>query len=240
MRNCWDVVKVLYLDESKQRDSQTENMKRKKQIIAKLISIIPTSTLRTFAYRAAFGYKIVKTKIGFGTIIQVRQADLFHCSIGRFNKFIGPMSVIIKKNSNIGSNNKFRCGDWTMEDMFRYADYKRSIELRENTRITDNHYFDIAGSFTLGQGSWIAGYGSQFWTHDPSTHTPLSTDRDIYIGDQCYIGSAVRFSPGSGITNNILVGLGSVVTKKISCDYSMIGGVPAKIIKKNYDWKRRE
>jgi len=84
----------------------------------------------------------------------------------------------------------------------------------------------------LGDGSWIAGVASQFWTH--GTGTP---DRDISIGKGCYLGSAVRFSPGSSVGDDVLVAMGSVVTKKFKEGRVLIGGVPAKIIKGDLDWR---
>jgi acetyltransferase-like isoleucine patch superfamily enzyme len=76
---------------------------------------------------------------------------------------------------------------------------------------------------------------SQFWTHGAGV-----IDRDIQIGRDCYLGSAVRFAPGSGIGNNVIVALGSVVTEKFDISKAMIGGVPAKVLKKNYNWKLEE
>ena len=35
--------------------------------------------------------------------------------------------------------------------------------------IISGHYFDLSGSISIGKHSWIAGYGSQFWTHGTST-----------------------------------------------------------------------
>jgi acetyltransferase-like isoleucine patch superfamily enzyme len=78
----------------------------------------------------------------------------------------------------------------------------------------------------LGRESWIAGCGSQFWTHGISV-----MDRDIVIGEECYIASAVRFAPGSGIGNKVIVSMGSVVAKKIADDNIIVAGVPAQKIR---------
>lgn len=208
-------------------------MKKSKLVFAALVSVLPGNGLRTFAYRSLFGYKIEKSRIGFGTIIAVESAKLTESRIGRFNIFIGPMSLVISANASIGSFNNFRCGFWTTEEQYRSANYERSLTIGDNTLITDNHFFDVAGSFVLGKGSWIAGYHSQFWTHGAGV-----ADRNIEIGENCYIGSAARFAPRASIGNNVLVGMGSVITKRIKGDYVMVAGVPAEVVKKNYDWKR--
>ena len=56
-------------------------------------------------------------------------------------------------------------------------------------------------------------------------------ERPIVIGDDVWIGTRVIILPGVKIGNHSIIAAGSVVTK--SCEsYSIIGGVPAKLIKK--------
>lgn len=38
---------------------------------------------------------------------------------------------------------------------------------------------------------------------------------NIKIDKDCYLSSSTKFTPGTVIGNNIIVGLGSIVTKKI-------------------------
>jgi acetyltransferase-like isoleucine patch superfamily enzyme len=110
--------------------------------------------------------------------------------------------------------------------------YNRYLQIGANTLITSQHHFDVVGSFVIGNHSWIAGCGSQFWTHGAGAH-----ERNISIGERCYIGSAVRFALGSSVGNNNIVGLGSVVTTKLNTENAIIAGQPSKIVKENYDWK---
>lgn len=210
-------------------------MKRKIRIItAYLIGIMPSNLLRCLLYRMLFGYKINATRIGWGTVLAVNKAELTNCSIGRKNKFIGPFSVSIDERTNIGSMNNFNCGWWVKGEIFNDSNYALSLKLGKDILITSNHYFDMAGSITIGNKSWIAGTGSQFWTHGVGV-----VDRDVKIGEGCYIGSAVRFAPGSSIGNNVILGLGSVVTKHFSTDNAMIAGHPAKVLREKYDWKTK-
>ena len=65
-------------------------------------------------------------------------------------------------------------------------------------------------------------------------------DRDIRIGRDCYLGSAVRFAPGSAIRDNVSVAMGSVVTKKFDANKAMVSGVPATVLKEDYNWKSEE
>jgi acetyltransferase-like isoleucine patch superfamily enzyme len=205
-------------------------MLKVKIILAAIISIVPINALRVLGYRL-LGYKL-SGHIGFGTVIAVSEARIEKCKIGPFNLFIGPMKVEIHEGASIRDHNTFACGLWTMQEQYRDKNYARSLQIGTNTLITSRHHFDVAGSFVLGDGSWIAGIGSQFWTHGAGV-----TDRDIRIGRDCYIGSAVRFAPGSVMGDNVIVAMGSVVTKKFDVNKAMIGGVPASVLKKDYDWR---
>lgn len=203
-----------------------------KLFAAAVISLLPMNALRVLGYRL-LGYKI-QGSIGFGTVIGVSAARIQKCRIGAFNLFVGPMTIDIGERAVIGNRNVFWCGSWTAEEQFQNTGYKRSMKIGADTLITSAHYFDVAGSFTLGDGSWIAGTASQFWTHGARV-----IERDIQIGRHCYLGSAVRFAPGAAINDNIVVAMGSVVAKRFDLSNAMIGGIPAEVLKKDYDWRAR-
>lgn len=208
-------------------------MFKAKLALAVLISILPINFLRLLGYRL-LGYKI-SGRIGFGTVIAVSSARIEKARIGAFNLFVGPMKVEIGQNAHIEHRNIFSCGFWTTQEQYRSRQYARCLQVGANTLITSGHYFDVAGLFVLGDGSWIAGVGSQFWTHGAGV-----SDRDIHIGRDCYIGSAVRFAPGSAVGDNTIVALGSVVTKKFTETKVVLGGMPATVLKENYDWREEE
>jgi acetyltransferase-like isoleucine patch superfamily enzyme len=205
-------------------------MLKVKLVLAVLISILPVNVLRVVGYRL-LGYRI-SGRVGFGTVIAVSKARIETCKIGAFNLFIGPMKVEIGTGASIGHFNIFSCGFWTIQDENRDKGYSRSLQIGVNTLITSGLYADVAGSLVLGDGTWVGAMGSQFWTHGAGV-----TDRDIQIGRDCYIGSAIRFAPGSAIGDNVIVAMGSVVTKKFDLSNVMIGGVPANIIKSDFDWR---
>jgi acetyltransferase-like isoleucine patch superfamily enzyme len=203
-----------------------------KVAVAILVSLLPLNALRVLGYRLFFGYRIVGSNIGFGTIIAVDGATITNTRIGFFNLFIGPLRLTIGEGASIRNRNSFVCGYWVLREENRKMNYTRTLEIGASTLITSNHYFDIAGTFKLGERSWVAGIGSQFWTHGVGVR-----DRDIEIGSDCYLGSAVRFAPGSFIGDNVLVAMGSVVSGKLEANDALVGGVPAKVLKENYDWK---
>ncbi len=72
---------------------------------------------------------------------------------------------------------------------------------------------DLWNDISLGNNTWIAGRGSQFWTHG-SIHTKLGNKYlSIILKDNIYVGSSCCFAPGVIIENANLIGLGSVITK---------------------------
>jgi acetyltransferase-like isoleucine patch superfamily enzyme len=209
-------------------------LKKLKVIFAALISLLPLNGLRVFGYRL-LGYRIQDARIGFGTLLAVEEATLEACKIGPFNVFVGPMKVHIHRGASIGNRNEFICGYWVLREEYQDRQYARSLEICDEALITSRHYFDLSGALVLGARSWIAGIDSQFWTHGAGVK-----ERDIKIGSDCYLGSAVRFSPGSSIGDNVLVAMGSVVSGDLSENNVLVGGVPAKVLKSNYNWKERD
>ncbi len=203
-----------------------------KVALAVLVSILPINFLRVLGYRTFFGYRIENSRLGFGTIIAVDEFSISKSRIGFFNLFIGPLKVKIAEGASIRDRNNFSCGYWVLREENRTMKYARTLEIGADTLITSGHHFDAAGMFKLGDRSWIAGIGSQFWTHGVGVQ-----DRNIEIGSDSYLGSAVRFAPGSSVGDNVLVAMGSVVSGKMNVSNALVGGVPAKVLKENYDWK---
>lgn len=209
-------------------------MRKFKIVLAALISLLPLNGLRVLCYRL-LGYSIRDAHIGFGTILAVDEATIESCRIGALNLFLGPMRVHIHRGASIENRNEFICGYWVLREEYKDAHYLRSLEICDDALITSRHYFDLSGSLVLGQRSWIAGIDSQFWTHGAGVK-----DRDIKIGSDCYIGSAVRFSPGSSVGDRVLVAMGSVLSGEMPENNALIGGVPAKVLKSNYHWKEKD
>ena len=87
----------------------------------------------------------------------------------------------------------------------------------------------------IGNNTWVAGKGSQFWTH-VSIHTKTGhKDLSIAIGDIVYIGSKACFASEVKIESLNLISLGSVVSQSILVKKNIIAGNLSKIVKENID-----
>ena len=87
----------------------------------------------------------------------------------------------------------------------------------------------------IGNNTWVAGKGSQFWTH-VSIHTKTGhKDLSIAIGDIVYIGSKACFASEVKIESLNLISLGSLVSQSILVKKNIIAGNLSKIVKENID-----
>jgi len=196
-----------------------------KLLIAIIISIMPINAIRVNLYRLLFGYKIKNSKIGFATIININSCKLNNANIGSFNIFTGPFTLVMEEKAHIGFGNTFRCGKWVTDRKFKDMNFKRALKIGKNSSIDNKHYFDIAGLIDIDEGVFISGNHSQFWTHGGDKR-----DNDITIGKNCYIGSGVMFAPGSGIADNSIVAMGSIVTKKYKKDNTLISPPAMRVL----------
>jgi len=64
----------------------------------------------------------------------------------------------------------------------------------------------------------------------------INPSKNIEIGNHVWIGNKTIFTKGVTIAENCIIATGAVVTKKFNETNTIIGGIPAKIIKSNVDW----
>ena len=169
------------------------------------------------------GYKIGKGVLVGNSFILCEDAVLEENSIVRSNNFILCRSLYIGSNTKINSGNTITGNS--------------SFSIGENSRIINDHFFDVSSNISIGDNTWIAGKGSQFWTHG-SIHTKNNKDLSIVLGDEVYIGSRVSMAPGVSIGNINLIGLGSVLSKSFVQEQTIIAGNPAVVVKRNIDWRQ--
>ena len=206
-----------------------------------VIALLPSFMKRT-AYRTFFGYRIGKrVRVGL-SLIDVRKCEIGDdVRIGHLNVFTGVENLSVGDHTRIGHLNVFRGGDEIK--LGRYSEVIRLNEINsipdpdvvnpveprftlgDGSIITTGHKIDFTDRVNIGRRAILGGRNSSLWTHNRQRTQPIE------IGDFAYIGSEIRIAPGGAIPARSIVGIGSVITSKLTEEEFLIAGVPAKPIK---------
>ena len=76
--------------------------------------------------------------------------------------------------------------------------------------------------------------------YDKETGKILNYVKDMTIGNHCWLGMNVKLLKNTSIADNTIVGADAVVTKNFNEPNCILAGVPARIVRKNVDWKRSD
>src|SRR5690625_2097804 len=115
-----------------------------------------------------------------------------------------------------------------------------SIRNAKNIYIGENSHINIRCCIWPGNDSKIIlgdnllmgpGVSIQAANHGTDRNSVMMeqerSQKDIQIGDDCWLGSNVTILAGVTIPDGCIVAAGAVVTKSISEPYSIVGGIPA-------------
>jgi len=124
--------------------------------------------------------------------------------------------VIVKNKCYFGNGDRLEIG--------------RNSQLGQNARLGGT--IRIGDDVLMGPDVVIMATSHAFDKIDiPINQQGSTVEEPVIIGNDVWIGTRTIILPGVEIGNHSIIAAGSVVTK--SCEpYSIIGGVPAKLIKK--------
>ena len=189
----------------------------------------------------------IERRIGRGVriglvILDAEAVDLGDgTEIGHLNLITRVGSLVTGKSVRIGALNIIRGGE-----RVRLGDYAEVMRLNVLNAIPDHdcttspvsrleigagavvvsgHRIDFTDQVTIGRNVIVGGRNSSLWTHNRQQTAPIA------IGDFCYLGSEVRLAPGARLAERSILGLGSVLAGAIDTPGSLVGGVPARIIR---------
>ena len=114
-----------------------------------------------------------------------------------------------------------------------YTDFGKNITIGEHVFINACCHFQDHGGVTIGDGCQI-GHNVVFATlnHDLAPATRRNTyPAPIVLGKNVWVGSNATILQGVTIGENAVIAAGAVVTKDVAAN-TVVGGVPAKFIKK--------
>ena len=121
------------------------------------------------------------------------------------------------------------------------VDSGAKLSIGDMVGINCNCFIRCGKSITLGQGL-LMGWNNEISDsdgHDVWVDGALQDNcKPISIGKHVWITSYVKIGKGVDIADNCIVAKGAVVTRDFHLPNTLIGGVPAKTICTNIDWKK--
>jgi len=209
-------------------------------LLKKFVPPFIKSLFWTFYLRAKFGFH---NKLGKRIVFSKDSIIGKGCKVGD-NVILG-WKVRIGDNVSIGNNTRLERievgNNSAIEGRVILTGHGDGIiKVGYESFIGHNTVLDFSDNITIGNYVHI-GY-SEFWTHSSAlmcfNSIPLSSKDKKYrptapivIEDNVYVGVQSTIYPGITIGHHSIIAPNSAVTKNVE-PYTLVGGVPAKLIKK--------
>lgn len=183
----------------------------------------------------SFGYQLIDKSVFIGKKVKVLEKR--YLSIGAKTRihdgvYINALSkngVKFGNNVVIGRNSRIECTG-------SLKSIGEGVEFGNRSTFGNDCFFGAAGGIIIGDDI-VAGQYIRFHSENHKfdklnmlIREQGVTHKGIKIGNNCWIGSGVVFLDGAEIGNGCVVAANAVVTKSFP-DNSVIGGVPAKVIR---------
>lgn len=188
--------------------------------------------IRGFFFRPGFKKSGKMTFVGKN--VKIRSKKHMECGSGLtiedgcFINALCKNGVHIGKNVSIGRNSMIECTGVIRE-------LGDSLEIGNDVGIAANAFISVRGKVKIGD-STIFGPGVKLFSENhifKDKDTPIflqgASRQGIEIGEDCWIGADAVILDGVTIGKGCVVAAGAVVNKNVP-DYSIVGGIPAKII----------
>lgn len=198
--------------------------------------IIMMSFLRTFCFNIFHGLFLRvlvfgKTKISLRGDVVVKKGAVLGINMPNFFSSSENGSLIVGKRAKLIVNSNFTIGS----GMF--------FDIKDGgTVILDGGYFnrclhlECRSLIKIGKNTAIGPY---VFIQDCDGHDVLDSGPSIApvtIGENVWIGAGAKILKGVSIGDGCVVAAGAVVTKSFP-PKCLIGGVPAKLIKSDIEWR---
>lgn len=166
--------------------------------------------------------------------------NIFGIILGNNSYFEKPMQINGGHYIHIGDNSSIGYSAWLGAfDKYLNQEFSPSITIGNNVRIGNYACITAIDKVEIEDGCLFSEYiyiSDHAHGIDASQGTSPK-DQDLYskgavrIGKNTFLGYRVSVLPGVTLGKHCVVGANSVVTKSFP-DYSMVAGIPAKLIKK--------
>ena len=149
------------------------------------------------------------------------------------NRFETGLRIEYPKNIELGSDSYFglNCKLYASE----FSSVKIGLNASFNANVMINARgkgkITIGNNVLIGPNVVLRSNNHSFKTTKKSIMEQGMTEGEIIINDDVWIGSNAVILPNCEVGNGVIIAAGAVVTSNID-PYSIVGGVPAKLIKK--------
>ena len=127
---------------------------------------------------------------------------------------------IFGNHSDVSIGNNFSC--WGVE--IRYKEKNTTVKIGDNCMFSEDILIYPTDVHTI---------------YDQSTGELLNLGKPITIGNHVWCNRDVKILKGSVVGNDVVIAANSLVNKSFFNDNNVIlGGQPAKILKRNINWSR--
>lgn len=180
------------------------------------------------------GFKKSGKMTFIGSRVKIRSKKHLLCGSGLtiedgcFINALCKNSVHIGNNFSLGKNSIIECTGVIRE-------LGEGLEIGDNVGIAANAFISVRGTVKIGS-STIFGPGVKLFSEN---HIYIDRSAPIYlqgaerqgieIGEDCWIGADAIILDGVKIGKGSVVAAGAVVNKDVA-EYSIVGGIPAKVI----------
>lgn len=116
--------------------------------------------------------------------------------------------------------------------------FKKRLIIGNGVHINDNVFINAVGNVTIGNYTILShgvtilstGLDTTKWVGRVGD-VDIHIDRPVVIGDNVWIGANVTICPGITIASNTIIAAGAIVSKSLTEESCIYGGIPAKKIK---------
>lgn len=234
--------------------SRLRNQRYAQIALAAALMFFPTALVRPIAN--AMGHSIAPgARIGFSWLLCSRLVMARGARIGHFN-VVSVVRIVIGANGKFGSMNMVR-GPFSLRLGKRAELGNRNtvsrarigvtigparLWLGDGSKITAGHSLDCTCSITFGDYSTLAGKNSQIWTHgyvhERAAPKRYRVDGRVTVGNNVYLGSASIVTGGVSICDDVIVGVGSCLSKSLS-EPGFYVSAPLRLLPKPVDPETR-